>query len=107
MLGWVSEPSRGKGAGGLDQKRFDRCAAESVGWVGFINPAKSAPRCWVDEANPAYAGRWAASAQRAAMNSSISSALRASSRSEEHTSERQSLMRISYAVFCWKKKKEI
>src|SRR3546814_8949361 len=28
------------------------------------------------------------------------------SRSEEHTSELQSLMRISYAVFCWKKKKE-
>src|SRR3546814_1650877 len=24
-------------------------------------------------------------------------------RSEEHTSELQSLMRISYAVFCWKK----
>src|SRR3546814_9666715 len=29
---------------------------------------------------------------------------RGSSRSEEHTSELQSLMRISYAVFCLKKK---
>src|SRR3546814_5417126 len=29
------------------------------------------------------------------------------SRSEEHTSELQSLMRISYAVFCLKKKKTI
>src|SRR3546814_2422241 len=29
----------------------------------------------------------------------------ASTRSEEHTSELQSLMRISYAVFCLKKKK--
>src|SRR3546814_4327040 len=29
------------------------------------------------------------------------------SRSEEHTSELQSLMRISYAVFCLKKKKQI
>src|SRR3546814_9744545 len=28
------------------------------------------------------------------------------SRSEEHTSELQSLMRISYAVFCLKKKKQ-
>src|SRR3546814_5462249 len=28
-------------------------------------------------------------------------------RSEEHTSELQSLMRISYAVFCWKKKTKI
>src|SRR3546814_2924646 len=31
--------------------------------------------------------------------------LRASIRSEEHTSELQSLMRISYAVFCLNKKK--
>src|SRR3546814_11576257 len=30
-----------------------------------------------------------------------------SSRSEEHTSELQSLMRISYAVFCLKKKKHL
>src|SRR3546814_1852047 len=28
-------------------------------------------------------------------------------RSEEHTSELQSLMRISYAVFCLKKKKQV
>src|SRR3546814_1397455 len=32
--------------------------------------------------------------------------LSTSARSEEHTSELQSLMRISYAVFCLKKKKE-
>src|SRR3546814_7645952 len=32
-------------------------------------------------------------------------AMRAGRRSEEHTSELQSLMRISYAVFCLKKKK--
>src|SRR3546814_5079618 len=31
---------------------------------------------------------------------------RGSARSEEHTSELQSLMRISYAVFCLKKKKK-
>src|SRR3546814_1026046 len=31
---------------------------------------------------------------------------RVSSRSEEQTSELQSLMRISYAVCCWKKTKE-
>src|SRR3546814_10537056 len=28
-------------------------------------------------------------------------------RSEEHTSELQSLMRISYAVFCWQKNNQI
>src|SRR3546814_3106719 len=33
-------------------------------------------------------------------------AVRARGRSEEHTSELQSLMRISYAVFCLKKKKK-
>src|SRR3546814_5126648 len=33
-------------------------------------------------------------------------AMAAHSRSEEHTSELQSLMRISYAVFCLKKKKQ-
>src|SRR3546814_17759120 len=32
--------------------------------------------------------------------------VRVASRSEEHTSELQSLMRISYAVFCLKKKKK-
>src|SRR3546814_5647211 len=32
--------------------------------------------------------------------------LQAQTRSEEHTSELQSLMRISYAVFCLKKKKQ-
>src|SRR3546814_7135841 len=44
----------------------------------------------------------------AGQSSSISSTSRpvaaASARSEEHTSELQSLMRISYAVFCLKKK---
>src|SRR3546814_7166012 len=37
---------------------------------------------------------------------SVSRAASAHSRSEEHTSELQSLMRISYAVFCLKKKKK-
>src|SRR3546814_10772406 len=34
-----------------------------------------------------------------------STLIRSGARSEEHTSELQSLMRISYAVFCLKKKK--
>src|SRR3546814_1555547 len=33
--------------------------------------------------------------------------IRVLARSEEHTSELQSLMRISYAVFCLKKKKQV
>src|SRR3546814_3649012 len=38
--------------------------------------------------------------------STFSTSVVYSSRSEEHTSELQSLMRISYAVFCLKKKKK-
>src|SRR3546814_5571171 len=37
----------------------------------------------------------------------LSKKLLAEARSEEHTSELQSLMRISYAVFCLKKKRTI
>src|SRR3546814_6303037 len=40
------------------------------------------------------------------LGSDIGRALDLGARSEEHTSELQSLMRISYAVFCLKKKKE-
>src|SRR3546814_5662932 len=43
---------------------------------------------------------------RCAAFSAIACAPAAVSRSEEHTSELQSLMRISYAVFCLKKKKK-
>src|SRR3546814_3368547 len=41
---------------------------------------------------------------RAAVSTSFSLRRSISKRSEEHTSELQSLMRISYAVFCLKKK---
>src|SRR3546814_6552286 len=45
-----------------------------------------------------------AGASRAEIDAELAKAN--SGRSEEHTSELQSLMRISYAVFCLKKKKE-
>src|SRR3546814_4092713 len=44
--------------------------------------------------------------RRAALNRAVPEQ-RAAPRSEEHTSELQSLMRISYAVFCLKKKNKI
>src|SRR3546814_5288605 len=46
-------------------------------------------------------GEWRAGSMPTKVSSNFSS----NSRSEEHTSELQSLMRISYAVFCLKKKK--
>src|SRR3546814_2369644 len=64
---------------------------------------------------PAYAGgRWVRIALRSGSCGSIARAAHMPARpagsvtrrrSEEHTSELQSLMRISYAVFCLKKKK--
>src|SRR3546814_2878543 len=52
---------------------------------------------------PAWASAFdSAMVKQAACAAAISS----SGRSEEHTSELQSLMRISYAVFCLKKKKQ-
>src|SRR3546814_1155624 len=46
--------------------------------------------------------RW----QERFMAEGVDGLLRDKTRSEEHTSELQSLMRISYAVFCLKKKKK-
>src|SRR3546814_3222139 len=63
------------------------------------------PKCWADLTDPAYRGE----VQIANPNSSGTSytTLATIVRSEEHTSELQSLMRISYAVFCLKNKKLI
>src|SRR3546814_1000359 len=57
----------------------------------------------------AFAARTAATPSGARINAAISTpstagGAPAEARSEEHTSELQSLMRISYAVFCLKKK---
>src|SRR3546814_4198660 len=57
----------------------------SVSWGGSIRP----PRGTAEQGDEEY--------------QAVSSAI---GRSEEHTSELQSLMRISYAVFCLKKKKD-
>src|SRR3546814_2303004 len=69
----------------------------------------------VERAEPAGAARWyrdrAAGVRQVRLPRldqpwpSCASAAVAGTRSEEHTSELQSLMRISYAVFCLKKKK--
>src|SRR3546814_961787 len=53
----------------------------------------------------ARTGRWALPARQAPAACSERCRQSPSPRSEEHTSELQSLMRISYAVFCLKKKK--
>src|SRR3546814_3863751 len=50
---------------------------------------------------------WQRSSSSHWQTNSPAAAATARLRSEEHTSELQSLMRISYAVFCLKKKKNI
>src|SRR3546814_52969 len=72
-------------------------------WETLPKPLKSEPRVVIAYADRAAELRWEDASAR-----SIEQALDArwDERSEEHTSELQSLMRISYAVFCLKKKKK-
>src|SRR3546814_6571023 len=63
-------------------------------------PASPASRCPRTASAPARRRGAAKAGNRASRSTS------AARRSEEHTSELQSLMRISYAVFCLKKKKK-
>src|SRR3546814_2026833 len=58
-----------------------------------------AQQAGMEEITPEHAIRWLTANPAKAMGI-------ADMRSEEHTSELQSLMRISYAVFCLKKKKK-
>src|SRR3546814_8929894 len=60
------------------------------------------------EKNRSRVGAWpvAISSTTGSRSNSICAGGSSGSRSEEHTSELQSLMRISYAVFCLKKKKK-
>src|SRR3546814_4702324 len=54
--------------------------------------------------NPGFGGAQADRAGARRLGARIGRKRRDARRSEEHTSELQSLMRISYAVFCLKKK---
>src|SRR3546814_4716489 len=71
-----------------------------AGLVRWVRPPSPLPRYPACGCNPPGAG-WPGYAR------SAGAVKRVSKRSEEHTSELQSLMRISYAVFCLKKKKNL
>src|SRR3546814_3723577 len=62
-----------------------------------------APRCWIETIDRCVI-RSAASRRSQAAPLHLAVQYGCGRRSEEHTSELQSLMRISYAVFCLKKK---
>src|SRR3546814_7796041 len=81
-----------------------RCCSASISWSVITT-------CWAS-ATCSAAARPAARLQPDMVKAQVASGLKIGFgdrdclwRSEEHTSELQSLMRISYAVFCLKKKK--
>src|SRR3546814_3571582 len=87
--------ARGRGAGGGDLRRRARLPRS--------HPGKPGDRLRDPVAGPAACG----GERDPRPDSAGAGHLRGDRRSEEHTSELQSLLRISYAVFCLKKKKNI
>src|SRR3546814_4695816 len=71
--------------------------------------SRRSPAWWPSWASPnrCCCSRCTSSSSRGSAARSAATRTRAFLRSEEHTSELQSLMRISYAVFCLKKTKHI
>src|SRR3546814_5843962 len=85
-----------------------RCGQLSMMAGAIDDPAMSARLCVAKTTETFFLRRTLSHSRIRAANSGWSRNIQASSRmrSEEHTSELQSLMRISYAVFCLKKKNQ-
>src|SRR3546814_4441160 len=75
--------------------------ARVLAWHGRIVPRRGG-----DARNLGQLPRRGRAILRVVVDDAIAAVARVDGRSEEHTSELQSLMRISYAVFCLKKKKK-
>src|SRR3546814_4928715 len=93
-------PGEGRGGFGVSLR------GAGIGDSGFGNPARGA-LCFIASGNRAFAFPNPESPIPNPRPTHARLRLQepAQGRSEEHTSELQSLMRISYAVFCLKKKK--
>src|SRR3546814_6629450 len=81
--------------------RLERSAASAEKIIGFLETRQEIERIYY----PFYPGNPQYELARRQMKRGGGLFTVALRRSEEHTSELQSLMRISYAVFCLKKKK--
>src|SRR3546814_8754380 len=86
--------------GGYDA--FERQRAERAAQLAAAKAAQDAQRAKLQD----YIARNSARASTAKQAQSRAKQLARMQRSEEHTSELQSLMRNSYAVFCLKKKNQ-
>src|SRR3546814_5518202 len=86
---WIAEPR------GMRATRFDHCALNGV-------DISASAKIFVDALDFSVTEELVDESTGARLGIFLSC-----SRSEEHTSELQSLMRISYAVFCLKKKTHI
>src|SRR3546814_10220391 len=83
------------------------CPATSARWwPGRSGQARLAASPLIVEPSPRHSSTASTSSHRATAAVMPLSSPSLIARSEEHTSELQSLMRISYAVFCLKKKKK-
>src|SRR3546814_8119038 len=89
----------------LEAERGDRRAGERIRAAAVVLPAAPRRR---EALSAGGSVMWSHVARRLAATVPILLGLSVAvfARSEEHTSELQSLMRISYAVFCLKKKKK-
>src|SRR3546814_8788482 len=96
-----------------EYERLIACAPEAVdGWTNYADLLKAYGRA--DDAvaayrkalalDPGYGQAWWGLASLGTIRLQIDDVEAIRDRSEEHTSELQSLMRISYAVFCLKNK---
>src|SRR3546814_5533622 len=90
-----------------DNRNIGCTAAHRRRFGGRIMASRAQPSLWREsvKAGAARSGALFAAIGIALVTLAIALALATYNRSEEHTSELQSLMRISYAVFCLKKKK--
>src|SRR3546814_9556224 len=90
-----------------DQRHFLRLLAQADFIAGLHEP-RGDVALYAVYINVAVADDLASREDRrrelGAVHNGVQTAFQETDRSEEHTSELQSLMRISYAVFCFKKK---
>src|SRR3546814_7929320 len=104
-FGWLGMKGRGGLFGFLLSAGYGAAFMLAGRWDNFYWGAMIAPAMFAGIVFAPRALSELAQAARLPVRSPVAAEARgAKTRSEEHTSELQSLMRISYAVFCLKKK---